>query len=148
MRTIVMLCAVLLLTGCAPATMSGVRKDHSREYTFTVPMPYDAAYHKVLEHAQSCFAHFIGLGMRLEVAHEFFTDTRDAHIAVQMHNWGTVNTYLLVDLNGIGADKTSVSVYNTLGGWAHPANAVSWWLLKHEPRCRADHVASWHADNY
>lgn len=133
--TLIFVVAISAITsGCAPATVKGLRENHAGTIVFDADQNYQAVYRTVLESARRC--HQTGLiTAQMVVDGDLYTDIEEGTVSVALHGGFGVDTHLAIDIKAVDKLRTSVTVYHALGTWRKAASTVQEWVLDGSSEC-------------
>ena len=128
---------LLLSLGCAPATVQGLRENHSGKMVFEVNQNYQPVYRIILEQSRNCWQGSSVLSAPGTVQGDLYHDTRRGNISVAQHNpiYGIL-IWMAVDISAVGDNTTRVEAYYTNNHWAPAAAAVEQWVRNDFKGCR------------
>lgn len=130
---------VLLVSGCAPATIDGLRKDHANQISFHVNENYQPIYRKVLSMARQCYQTGM-ITAQLVVQGDLYHDIKSGSVTVALHGGFGVETHLVVDIDAIDEGASKITVYNALPSWNSASQAVREWVEDGATECRPRRV--------
>src|SRR5690606_29081674 len=127
---------VLMLAGCAPATLQGVRDlGPEKAYSFTAPQNYQAVYRKTLDQARKC--HQGGMiTAQMVVQGDLYHDTKSGTVSVALHGGLGVDTYQVIDVAAIDDKSTSVKAFYSMGSVQKQGALLRKWVLEDYGACR------------
>lgn len=131
----ILLPAALILAGCAPATMQGVRDlGPDKAYSFTAPQGYQAVYRDILEQVRKC--HQGGMiTAQMVVQGDLYHDTKSGSISVALHGGFGVDTYQVIDIAAIDDSSTSVTAHYSVGSVERQGELLRKWALEDYRAC-------------
>jgi hypothetical protein len=132
-----LLTAALLLaalTGCAPATLQGLREKPTGTGQFEVDQNYQQVYRTVITNARKCWQSGL-ITAQMVVTGDLFTDTKAGEVTVALHGAAGVDTYLGVDIKAVADDRTQVRTYYAMSSWAAGPAAIESWVRTGSTTC-------------
>ncbi|NYT38860.1 hypothetical protein ERD78_18910 [Allopusillimonas soli] len=136
MRALVIVAALVLLGGCAPATLDGVRNlGPESAYTFTAPENYQAVYRTVLKQSRKC--HESGLITAQIVVHgDLYQDIKAGTVSVELHGGLGVDVYQVIDIKAVDDDSSRVLAHYSVGSPSQKGDLLKRWVLDGEAACK------------
>ena len=129
---------MLMLAGCAPTTLQGVRADASDRLTFTVAQNYQEVYRRISGPMRSCFQSGGMLGPSVVVQADLFSESRKAEIAVAIIGVAGTMYPFVVDVTALSEKATRVVASNWAKGWAVAGAKVQRWAVDGTSACDPD----------
>lgn len=130
------LTVLLIIVGCAPATIEALRENHANKLSFDVKENYQPVFRKVLKTARKCFQTGL-ITAQMVVQGELYQDIETGTITVAIHGGLGVDTHLAVDVTAIDEDNSKVTVFNALSSWNRSSQLVREWVLENSAECEA-----------
>lgn len=127
MKNLILL-LMLVMTGCAPATMQGLRDSYHEKISFKSDQNYQAVYRTLLNQSRECYQSTGLLGVDNVVQGDIYTDIQSGSIAIAQHNpmYG-INTWMVIDISA-SAEKSSINVYCFNQVWCRNARGIEKWV--------------------
>ncbi|HCP77734.1 MAG: hypothetical protein CML16_11130 [Pusillimonas sp.] len=127
----------IALTGCAPATLDGVRQmGPERSTTFTADQNYQHVYRKILRQARAC--HQTGMiTAQMVVQGDLYHDIKSGTVSVALHGGLGVDTYQVIDVVAVDGSKTKVTGHYSLGSVQEQGELLRAWVLQDSTECPA-----------
>ncbi|MBV6304944.1 hypothetical protein KVP10_08590 [Candidimonas humi] len=134
-KVLVVLAVGLMLVGCAPATLNGVRAmGPQRLYQFQAPQNYQAVYRVILGKVRECFE--AGMITAQQVVHgDLYTDIESGTISVELHGGLGTDIYQVIDIKAISPDMTDIKAYYSLGSVQKLGTTLKKWVLAGYKEC-------------
>ena len=126
--------AVVVLAGCAPATIEGVRQAPAGHETLVLDQPYQQVYRTVVTNARRCYQ----TGMvtaQMVVTGDLYTDTQTGQVTVALHGGLGVDTYMGVDIKALDDKRSQVDTFVSLSTWTRALPMVKRWLTQGDTPC-------------
>lgn len=130
--TVAAMAALVILAGCAPATMQGLREQGTHE-SFEVDQNYQAVYRTVIANARKCWQAGM-ITAQMMVTGDLYTDIQSAEVTAALHGAAGVDTYLGIDIKALGEARTKVTTFHS-ATWGKAAQAVEQWFTKGHSEC-------------
>jgi hypothetical protein len=125
----------LALTGCAPATIEGVRQAPAGHETLVLEQGYQQAYRTVVTNARRCYQTGM-ITAQMVVTGDLYSDTQSGQITVALHGAVGVDTYLGVDIKALSDQRSQVDSYVSLSSWKPALGVVKRWLTEGSTECK------------
>ncbi len=124
----------VLLQGCAPSTVGGVRAlGEKRSYSFVTPENYQSVYRKVLRQERKCWETGL-ITAQILVQCDLYTDIKSGTISVSNHGGFGVDTYQVVDISDVDG-KTKVVAHYSLGPVQKYGKILKDWVVDSSEDC-------------
>lgn len=135
MRLIAIAAITVLLAGCAPATLDGVRQmGESRQYVFEAPIGYESAYRTVLSQARKCFQTGM-ITAQMVVQGDLYRDIDMGTVSVALHGGFGVDTYQVIDITPAGSETSRIEAHYSLGNVQKQGDVLKAWVLRGAQEC-------------
>lgn len=135
MRASVAAILLVMLAGCAPATVQGLREQHAGKLVFEVEENYQSVYRKVITPARNCWQAGL-ITAQMVVQGEMYTDIRQGNVTVALHGGFGIDTYLTIDVAALSDSKTRVTTYYAFENSTGSAKAVEFWVKQNSTECK------------
>jgi len=136
MRKSVAIALFVMLAGCAPATVQGLREQHAGKLVFEVDENYQSVYRKIITPARNCWQS-AWIGSHTTAQGDLYTDTRSGSVSFTSVNaLAGVSTYLTIDVKALSENRTLVMSYYALEGWKDSAKVVERWVKQNSMECK------------
>jgi len=124
----------LILVGCAPATIEGLRRGHAQSYELVANQYYHSVYRQIRYQVRKCYLTRM-ITAQLVIRGGLFSDLKRGNVNVAPHGGLDVETYMAIDIEAVDLIMTRVVVYNTFSTWNTGASAVKEWVLEESSIC-------------
>lgn len=128
--------SLIMLSGCAPATVQGLREQHAGHLTFEVGENYQSVYRKIITPAKNCWQTGL-ITAQMVVQGDLYTDIRQGNVTVALHGGFGVDTYLTVDVVALSDSKTRITVYYVFENQNKQAKTIERWVKQNSTDCNA-----------
>lgn len=126
---------VVVLAGCAPATLQGVRDmGPDRSYSFTAQQGYQDVYRTILTQSRKC--HQTGMiTAQMVVQGDLYHDTQSGTVSVALHGGLGVDTYQVIDIESAGEGRSNVKAHYSMGSVKKQGDLLKRWVIEKYPDC-------------
>ncbi len=125
----------VLLVGCAPATLDGVRNLQGNKDSFIADQNYQAVYRTVFRQLKKCNEYNVVL-QRQETHGELYTDIKTGTVYTALSSMFGKDIFLVVDMKYLEDSKTEVI---TQYGYTNSNNRdglIKSWVLDGNTECK------------
>jgi hypothetical protein len=126
----------LILVGCAPATIEGLRRGHAQSYELVANQNYHLhpVYRQIRYQVRKCYLTRM-ITAQLVIRGGLFSNLKRGNVNIARHGGLGVETYMAIDIEAVDRIMTRVVVYNTFSTWNTAASAVKEWVLEESSIC-------------